>query len=102
MNLQEVKRVGPSLPGDIGFGFEAFCKYVDKNPDYQVSEGEILVFVVEQIEGNLTSTPLGIYRPDLGATLERLGLLNTETGVGKSYALKFHTLHYPIIGFYNS
>ena len=45
MNLQEVKRIGPSLPGDIDFGFEAFCKYVDKNPDYQVSEGDILDFI---------------------------------------------------------
>ena len=102
MNLQEVKRIGPSLPGDIDFGFEAFGKYVDKNPDYQVSEGDILVFIVGRVAENLTSTPLGIYRPDLGATLERLGLLNTETGVGKGYALKFHTLHYPIIGLYNS
>jgi len=101
MNLQEVKRAGPSLPGDIDFGFEAFCKYVDKNPDYRVFEGDILVFVVGRKAENLTSTPLGIYRPDSGVTLERLGVLNTETGVGNSYALKFHTLHYPIAGLYD-
>jgi len=94
MNLQEVKRVGPSLPGDIDFGFEAFCKYVDKNSDYQVSEGDVLVFVVGRIAGNLTLTPLRIYRPDPGVTLERLGVLNTETSIGDSHALKFHTLDF--------
>lgn len=93
--------MGPSLPSDIEFGFEALCKYVDKNLDYQVSEGDILVFVVGRIAGNLTSTPLGTYRPDAGVTLERLGVLNTETSVGESYALKFHTLHYPIAGLYD-
>jgi len=32
MNLEEVKRVGPSYPQDIDWGFQAFCKYLEKHP----------------------------------------------------------------------
>jgi len=46
MNLEEVKRVVPSYPQDIDWGHQAFCKYLDKHPEYEITEGDILIFVV--------------------------------------------------------
>jgi len=32
MNLEEGKRVGPSYPQDIDWGYLVYCKYLDKHP----------------------------------------------------------------------
>jgi len=56
MNL-EVKRAGPSFPADIQSGFEAYCKYLDEHPEYEISEGNLLLFVVSRVSGELTAAP---------------------------------------------
>jgi len=53
MNLEEVKRAGPSFPADIQFGFEAYCKYLNEHPEYEISEGDLLLFVVSRVSGEL-------------------------------------------------
>jgi len=102
MNLEEVKRVGPSYPQDIDWGFQAFCKYLDKHPEYEIAEGDVLIFVVGRFSGNLSALPLGIYQPHKGTRLERVGVFNPETYQSETHQLRYHTTRYPLIGFYNS
>jgi len=102
MNLREAKRAGPSFPKNIQWGFETYCKCLDKHPENQISEGDLLIFVVSRISGELSAILLGIYQPEGGVRLERLGVFNEETSQGQSHALRYHTLHYPLIGLYNS
>jgi len=64
MNLEEVKRAGPSFPADIQLGFEAYCKHLDEHPEYEISEGDLLLFVVSRVSGELTATSPGIYRTE--------------------------------------
>jgi len=65
MNLDEVKRVGPSYPHDIDWGFCAYCKYLDRHPEYEVSEGDILILKVGRFPDELTAIRLDIYTPHL-------------------------------------
>jgi len=102
VNLEEVKRVGPSYPQDIDRGFQAYCKYLEKHPEYEIAEGDILIFVVGRSSGDLSALPLGIYSPDGGIRLERVGVFNTEIYQSQTHELRYHTTHYPRIGFYNS
>jgi len=102
MNLEEVKRVGLSYPQDIDWGFQACCKYLEKHPEYELAESGILIFVVGRFSGDLSALPLGIYSPDGGIRLERVGGFNTETYQSQTHELRYHTSHYPLIGFYNS
>jgi len=102
MNLEQVKRVGPSYPQDIDWGFQAYRKYLVKHPEYEIAEGDILIFVVGRFSGDLSALPLGIYSPDGGIRLERMGVFNTETYQIQAHELRYHTTHYPLIGFYNS
>jgi len=73
MNLEELKGVGASYPQDIDWGFQAYCKYLEKHPEYEIAEGDILIFVVGLFSGDLSARPLGIYSPDGGIRLERVG-----------------------------
>ena len=73
MNLEEVKRAGPSYPQDIDWGYQAFCKYLDKHSEYEIAEGDILIFVVGRFSDDRSALPLGIYSPDGGIHLERVG-----------------------------
>jgi len=102
MNLEEVKRVVPSYPQDIDWGHQAFCKYLDKHPEYEITEGDILIFVVGRFSGDLSALPLGIYSPDGGIRLERVGVFNPESYQSQTHELRYHATHYPLIGFYNS
>ena len=81
MILEEVKGVGPSYPQDIDWGFQAYCKYLEKHPEYEIAEGDILIFVVGRFSGNLSALPLGIRNlfTRRGIRLERAGVFNTET-----------------------
>jgi len=58
MNLEEVKRVGPSYPWDIHWTYYAYCKYLDKHPEYEIGEGDILIFVVGRFPDDLSAIPL--------------------------------------------
>ena len=100
MNFEEVKRVRPSYPQDIDWGFQAYCKYLEKHPEYEIAEGNILIFVVGRFSGNLSALPLRIYSPDGDIRLERVGVFNTETYQSQTHELRYHTTHYPLIGFY--
>jgi len=92
VNLEEVKRAGPSYPQLSDWGYQTFCKNLDKHPEYEIAEGDILIFVVGCFSDGLSALPLGIYSPDGGIRLERVG----------AHELRYHTTHYPLIGFYNS
>jgi len=102
MNLEEVKRLGPSYPQDIEWGFQAYCKYLEKHPEYEISEDEIPIFVVGRFSGELSALPLGIYQPDRGVRLERVRVFNVETYQSQTHELRWHTTHYPRIGLYNT
>jgi len=102
MNLEEVKRAGPSYPQDIDWGYQAFCKYLDKHPEYEIPEGDILIFVVGHFSDELSALPLGIYSPDGSIHLERLGVFNPENYQSQTHELRYHTTHYPLVEFYNS
>jgi len=67
MNLEEVKQAGPRYPQDINWGFSTYCNYLDKHPEYEISEGDILIFVVVRFPDELTDIPLGIYTPHTSA-----------------------------------
>ena len=82
MNLEEVKRAGPSYPQLSDWGYQTFCKYLDKHPEYEIAEGDILIFVVGCFSDGLSALPLGIYSPDGGIRLERVGVFNR--GLSKS------------------
>jgi len=82
MNSEEVKRVGPSYPQDIDWGFQAYRKYLDKHREYEIAEGDIPIFVVGCVSGVLSALPLGMYSPDGGIRLERVGVFNR--GLSKS------------------
>jgi len=101
MNL-ELKRAGPSYPQDIDWGFQAFCKYLDKHPEYEIAEGDILIFVVGRFSDDLSALPFGIYSPDGGIRSERAGVSNPENYQSQTHELRHHTTHYPLMGFYNS
>jgi len=45
MNVEEVKRAGPSLLQDIELRLFSLL-YLDRHPDYSIKEGDILSFVV--------------------------------------------------------
>ena len=102
MNLEQVKRVGPSYPQDIDWGFQAYRKYLDKHREYEIAEGDIPIFVVGCVSGVLSALPLGMYSPDGGIRLERVGVFNTEAYQSQTHELRYHTTDYPLIGFYNS
>jgi len=82
MNSEEVKRVGPSYPQDIDWGFQAYRKYLDKHREYEIAEGDFPIFVVGCVSGVLSALPLGMYSPDGGIRLERVGVFNR--GLSKS------------------
>jgi len=85
----------PSFPHDTVWGFEAFCKYVDNHPDYELKKGDLVLFVVSSIAGKLTSLPLGIYESEQGVSLERLGVFNVDSSRALTYPLKYYLLRYP-------
>ena len=58
-------------------------------------KGDLVLFVVSSIVGKLTSLPLGIYEPEQGVSLERLGVFNVDSLRALTYPLKSHLLRYP-------
>jgi len=104
MNLEEVKRVGPSYPQDIDWGFCAYCKYLEISGDiliYEIS-GVVLIYVVGRFPDELTAISLGIYTLRAGTRLLRVGVFNPDTFQCQTNGLNFHTTYYPVIGLYNS
>ena len=95
MNFVPGRPSPPSFPHDTAWGFEAFCKYVDNHPDYELKKGDLVLFVVSSIAGKLTSLPLGIYEPEQGVSLERLGIFNVDSSRALTYPLKSYLLRYP-------
>ena len=102
MNLDEVKLAGPSYPQDIDCGFCAHCKYLEKQPDYEIAEEDILVYIVGRFPDELTAVALGVYTPHAGTRLLKIGVFNPDTFQCQTNGLNFHTTQHPIIGFYNS
>jgi len=86
----------------VNSGYQAFCRYLDKHPEYEIAEGDILIFVVGRFSDDLSALPIGIYSPDGDIRSERVGVFNTETCQSQTHELRYHTTHYPLIGFYNS
>ena len=82
MNLEEVKRAGPSYLQFIHWGFCAYCKYLKKHPDYEIAEGDILIYLVGRFPDELTAVPVGIYTPHAGTRLLRIGVFNADTFQG--------------------
>ena len=95
MNLEQGRPSAPSFPHDTAWGFDAFCKYVGKHPDYELKKVDLILFVVSSIAGELTSLPLGIYEAEQGVSLERLGVFNVDSSQALTYPLKFYFLHHP-------
>jgi len=60
MNFVPGRPSPPSFLHDTAWGFEAFCKYVDNHPDYELKKGDLVLFVVSSIAAKLTSLPLGL------------------------------------------
>jgi len=102
MNLEEVKRAGPSYLQFIHWGFCAYCKYLEKHPEYEIAEGDILIYLVGRFPDELTAVPVGIYTPHAGTRLLRIGVFNPDTFQGQTNGLNVHASHYPIIVLYNS
>jgi len=102
MNLEEVKRAGPSYPQDTDWGFSGYCRYLEKHPDYEIAEGDILIYLIGCFPDDLTAAPVVIYTSYAGTRLLRVGVFNPETYQCLTSDLKYHRTHYPIIGFYNS
>jgi len=100
MNLEEVKRAGRSNPQDKDWGFCAYCKYLEKHPNYETAD--LLIYIVGRFPDDLTAIPVGIYTPHAGTHLLRVGVFNQDTFQCQTNRLNFHTTHYPIISFYNS
>jgi len=75
MNLEQGRPSVPSFPHDTAWGFEAFCRYLKDHPDYDLRKEDLVIFVVSSIAGELTSISLGIYQPEQGVSLERLGVI---------------------------
>jgi len=44
MNFEKIKQDGPSYPQYIYWGFSSYCKYLVKHPEYEISEGDILIY----------------------------------------------------------
>jgi len=95
MNFVPGRPSPPSFPHDTAWGFEAFCKYVDNHPDYELKKGHLVLFVVSSIAGKLTSLPLGIYEPEQGVSLERLRVFNVDSSRALTYPLNLYLLRYP-------
>jgi len=95
MSLEQDRPSAPSFPHDTAWGFEAFCKYLGDHPDYELKKGDLVLFVVSSIAGELTSLPLGIYEAEQGVRLERLGVFNVDSSRALTYPLKFLLLHHP-------
>jgi len=98
MNFEPGRPSAPSFPHDTVWGFEAFCKYLDNHPDYELKKGDLVLFVVSSIAGKLTSLPLGIYEAEQGVSLEQLGVFNVDSSRALTYPLKFYLLHQPPSG----
>ena len=94
--------ISASYPQDVDWGYQAYCKCLDEHPEYEIAAGDILIFVVGRFSDDLSALLLGIYSPDRGTRLERVGVFNTETYQSQIHELKYHTTHYPFIGLYNS
>ena len=102
MNLEKVTWVGPSYPQDIDLVFCAHSKCLQKHPDYEISEWDILIYIVGRFPDELTAVPVGVYTPHAGTGLLRIGVFNPDTFRCQTNGLYFHTTHYLVIGLYNS
>jgi len=93
MNLEEVKREGPSYPQDIDWGFSAYCKYLDIHPEYEMSEGDILIFVVGHFPDELKTIRLGVglHTPHTSGYFLRIDVFNSDTYQSQTNGLNFHT-----------
>jgi len=90
MNSEEVKRICPSYPQNIDWGVCAYCKYLEKHPDYEIA-GDILVYIVGRFPDELTGVPLGVYTPHAGTRLLTIGVFNPDSFQCQTNGLKFHT-----------
>jgi len=98
MNFEPGRPSAPSFAHDTAWGFEAFCKYLDHHPDYELKKGDLVLFVVSSITGKLTSLPLGIYEAELGVSLEQwFSNCGTRTTSGTRGLFRWYASSFPVI-----
>jgi len=86
----------PSL--DAHWGQIANDKFLKSHPDYRVSQGDVLVFLIGHFPLELTGIPLCIFTPSKNSQLLLIGAYNTETRQAQSGELKHSTTRYPTLG----
>ena len=64
---------------------------MSQHPNYRVTEGNILIFMVGHFPKQLTAIPLGIFAPDPGSQFLRVGVFNADTFQSETNGLNFHT-----------
>jgi len=65
-----------------------------------VTKGDVLIFLVGHLPRELTAIPLGIFTPDPGSHLLRIGVYNPETRQSQSDELSSSTTSYAWIRVY--